>query len=292
MQRVSNYTYAEDEGSIHMYEIACGNRELAKSIVKSHSDIMFAGVVAGNNAGRIWADDMEDPASALVWSDGLECFQFMGFHTNRAFVDEFRTFFDSNILSFLKERDIQYFEYAADTDEWYPVIRNVFSDYEIKENWQYVYRSDKNTLKDEELILPDSYYLHRVDQSLFASLVAGLKITNPEFLTDYINQFWGSVSNYLELGAGYAVTNEGKIVSFAISSGLYEKTVSVGVETLLEHRRKGLAAIAVKTLLKELYDMNCNVWWDCMESNIASQKTIESAGLTIDHKYKVCWFDL
>jgi len=111
-------------------------------------------------------------------------------------------------------------------------------------------------------------------------------------LLDYINQFWGSVENYIKLGTGFLITNDDKIVSFALSTGLYENTVTVGVETLSEHRRKGLAGIVVKTLLKELYDRDCIVWWDCTESNIASRKTVESAGFKIDHKYKVCWFDL
>lgn len=275
-----------------MYEIISGDRKLGKRIVGNHSDMMFAGVVAGNNTGRIWVDDLENPISALVWSDGLECFQFMGCHTNIAFNNAFRSFFDTNILYFLKEKNLQSFEYAADTEEWYPVINNIFSDYEIKEDWQYVYRSDKNTLTEEKIVLPESYCLHKIDCSLFANLNNSLKITNQEFLIDYINQFWGSIENYLDLGTGFMITNDDKIVSFALSSGLYEKTVSVGVEIILSHRRKGLASIVVKTLLKELFAMNYNVWWDCMESNIASQKTVESAGLKIDHKYKVCWFDL
>lgn len=36
-----------------MYELTRGNSKLAKSIVKSYSDMSFAGIVAGNNAGCI-----------------------------------------------------------------------------------------------------------------------------------------------------------------------------------------------------------------------------------------------
>ena len=267
---------------ISMHELKCGNSELGQRIVGNNSDMMFAGVVAGNNIGRIWIDDLENPISALVWSDGLGCFQFMGCHTNKAFINAFRSFFDSTIISFLKEKNLQSFEYAADTEEWYPIISNLFSGYEINEDWQYVYRSDGNTPKEEKNVLPESYYLHKVDISLFAGMNNSLKISNQEFLIDYINQFWGSIDNYLSLGTGYLITNDDKIVSFALSTGLFDKTVSVGVETLSSHRRKGLACIVVKTLLNELYEMNYNVWWDCMASNIASQKTVESAGLQID----------
>lgn len=275
-----------------MYELKCGNRELGKRIVGINSDMMFAGVVAGNNAGCIWVDDLDNPISALVWSEGLGCFQFMGCHTSKAFINEFRSFFDSTILSFLKEKNLQCFEYAADTEEWYPIIKNMFSEYKINEDWQYVYRSNGNTLSDERIVPVEPYRLHKIDHSFFAGLNNCLKISNQEFLIDYINQFWGSIDNYIRLGTGYLIINDDKIVSFAVASGLYGKTVAVGVETLSDYRRKGLAGIVVKTLLKELHEMNYNAWWDCMASNIASQKTVESAGLQIDHKYRICWFDI
>lgn len=118
-----------------MYELTRGNSKLAKSIVKSYSDMSFAGIVAGNNAGCIWVDDLENPVSALVWSDGLEGFQFMGSHTNEVFINEFRYYFDTHILHFLKEKNLRTFEFAADTEEWYPIIKNVFSDYEVNEEY-------------------------------------------------------------------------------------------------------------------------------------------------------------
>lgn len=94
------------------------------------------------------------------------------------------------------------------------------------------------------------------------------------------------------MGNGYAAVNEEKIVSLVITSSLYDNTVSMSVETLEQHRRKGLAGTLAKMLLKELYYKGHSIWWDCMDSNIASQKTAESAGLILDHKYKVCWFNI
>lgn len=274
-----------------MYEAVSGNIFLAKRIVRNYSDMMFAGVVAGNNSGRIWVDDPENPGSALVWSEGLECFQFMGCSSNEIFNNELRTFINTIIIRFLKEKNLKFFGYAADSEEWYPIINCALSDKEVKEDWQRVYRSDSKALKAEEIIIPKPYYLYSIDESFFSAMKYDMKINNPEFLIKYIEQFWGSMEICHKFGSGYLAVSGDEIVSFAIASALYEKTVSIGVETLENHRKKGLASTLVKALLKELYEKDYNIWWDCMESNIASQKTAESAGLIPDHKYKVCWFD-
>ncbi|MEN6313319.1 MAG: GNAT family N-acetyltransferase [Clostridiaceae bacterium] len=274
-----------------MYEAVSGNTYLAKRIVRNYSDMMFAGVVAGNNSGRIWVDGLENPASALVWSEGLECFQFMGRSSNEIFNNGLKTFINTIIIRFLKEKNLKFFEYAADSEEWYPIINCALSDKEVKEDWQRVYRPGSKTLKDKEIIIPKPYYLYSIDERFFSAMKYDMKINNPEFLIKYIEQFWGSMEIYHKLGSGYLAVSGDEIVSFAIASALYEKTASIGVETLENHRRKGLASTLVKALLKELYEKDCNIWWDCMESNIGSQKTAESAGLIPDHKYKVCWFN-
>lgn len=275
-----------------MYEAVNRGKDLANRIIQGNSDMMFAGVVAGNNAGRVWVDNLGNPSSAIVWSDGLECFQFMDHEPDQDFAKELGTFIETTIIRFLKEKELYSFEFAADTEEWYPIVYNALSGREIKENWQYVYRSMAYCqINDKDTFLPKPYCLHQIDRSLLLSVKNENMVSNPEFLIDYIEQFWGSVENYLSSGHGYAAVDGEKIVSFGITSFLYDKTYSIGVETLEQHRRKGLAGTLVKILLKELYSKGYNIWWDCMDSNIASQKTAESAGLILDHKYKVCWFD-
>jgi GNAT superfamily N-acetyltransferase len=278
-------------GRDFMYEVINRDKGLANKIIQSYSDMMFAGVVAGNNAGRVWVDSLKNPASAIVWSDGLQCFQFMGRETNQIFNQELKAFIEDTIIGFLKDNSLDFFEFSADTEEWYPFIYNALSDREIKQNWQYVYKSEASPQASSKVIIPESYCLHQIDAKFIFSVRNKDTVSNPEFLIDYIEQFWGSVEKYLNLGYGYAAVAEGKIASFAITSFLYDTTFSIGVETLEQHRRKGLASTLVNILLKELYSKGFKIWWDCMDSNIASQKTAQSTGLVLDHKYKVCWFN-
>jgi hypothetical protein len=79
------------------------NEWLASKLVTAESDMMFAGVVVGNNPGEVWVDCETNPSSALVWSSGLECFQFMGSARNSAFNQSVEQCIKDEIIPFLKE---------------------------------------------------------------------------------------------------------------------------------------------------------------------------------------------
>lgn len=274
-----------------MYEMLKRDEPLAYNLIQPYSDMMFAGVAAGNNAGIVWADNLENPVSAIVWSEGLQCFQFVGRIDNLKYSDELKSFIDGPIISFLKDKGLDYFEFSADTEAWYPIIYSSLAEREIKESWQRVYKSRPGIQNDIEYVLPKHYTLYKIDESFISSVRNDKKVSNPEFLIDYIEQFWGSICDYLKLGFGFAAVNADQIVSFSITSFLYNETYSIGVETQEQHRRKGIAGALTKCLLNMLYEKGYKVWWDCMESNIASQKTAEGASLVLDHTYKVCWFN-
>lgn len=272
-----------------MHEIK-GNKQLANNLVQSHSDMMFAGVVAGNNAGRVWTDSLDNPVSALVWSEGLEAFQFMGSALNEEFNHNIKSLIEGIILPFLAAKNMDCFEFSFDEEAWVPLITKALSDKDIKADWQRVYKSKVGSQIDGVIELPNSYSLYRIDSGFVSSLENSKIVRNQEFLIDYIVQFWGTVDNFLSSGHGYVAVSEDEIVSFSLTSFLFDKTFSIGVETLEQHRRKGIAGKLTSILLKDLNEKGYNIWWDCMDSNIASQKTAECSGLVLDHKYKVYWF--
>ncbi len=274
-----------------MNEILKRDTSLARKLVQPNSDMMFSGVLAGNNTGRVWVDNPDTPSFALVWSDGLGCFQFMGSESNHVFSKELKVFIETTVKSFLSEKGFSCFEFSADTEELFLSINKTLANREIDESWQLVYKSGINPEANISLILPKPYSIRKIDENFILSITRDKAVSNPEFLIDYIEQFWGSVENYLQLGNGYGAVVDSELVSFGITSFLYDKTFSLGVETLEQHRRKGLASSLINILLKDLYSEGYSIWWDCMESNIPSQKTAESVGLSFSHKYKVCWFN-
>lgn len=269
------------------------NEQLGTQLLRADSDAMFAGVVTGHNPGKVWVDDLDNPSSALVWSRGLEGFCFMGCPSSQVSNMTLERFIDNEIIPFLKEKDTHYFEFSVDGQEWHSIIQNTFVSRELKDSYQYVYKSDSIAGQDqcdEQFVFPESFTAVRLDaQQLHEWDRNGAG--NADFLVQYIEQYWGTVTNFLTEGYGYAAITEGNVIaSLAISSAKFGMTQAIGVETLEDYKRLGLSSSLVKLLLRDFYEHRITAWWDCMDSNIASQKTVEKAGLVRSHRYKVYWF--
>ena len=112
--------------------------------------------------------------------------------------------------------------------------------------------------------LSKQFCVHRIDENFIRSIKNKTLVSNPEFLLDYIEDFWNSIEQLLSLGSGYAATCGDEIVSFSITSFLYKETFAIGIETLEPYRRNGLAGSLTKMLLKSLFAKGYHIWWDCM----------------------------
>jgi RimJ/RimL family protein N-acetyltransferase len=266
-----------------MIRIRERNEWLASKLLTPKSDKMFAGVVVGNNPGEVWVDDETNPSTALVWSEGLEGFNFMG---KAVFTQTLGTFIEQEIVPFLQKKGLNEFEFSCDSEEWIASIHEAFTDKKIDGNVQYVYQSDW-TIPAKEVEDIRHFKLVEIDENLLTNEDK----KNLDFMIRYITTYWDSVERFLEKGYGYVVlTEEGEAVSIAISSAVYGTTHAVGIETVEAYRKRGLSGALTTLIVNKLRDNDLPVWWDCMESNIASQKTAEKAGLVRTHPYNVYWF--
>lgn len=268
------------------------NEWLANKLVNVDSDMMFAGVVAGNNPGEVWVDNLPNPTSALVWSSGLGAFNFMGSASNPNFNLNLKELIDNEIIPFLRSKNRKDLEFSVDSESWYPAIYEFIGNRTFHESYQYVYKSNPLFDGSRCLDLSESFNPVEIDESFLSELTTG-ELKNSDFIIHYIEQYWGTLDSFLGKGYGYvALTPNKEIASIAISSFLFHSTHVIGVETLEEYQRQGMSSSLVSLLLKKLNDNRVAAWWDCMESNIASQKTAEKAGLVKSHRYKINWFDI
>jgi GNAT superfamily N-acetyltransferase len=271
-----------------MYHIKNRNGALASLLVDASSHITYAGVLAGYNPGEVWVDHLEDPSSALVWSNGLDCFQFMG-RPNEDFTHILGSFIEETLIPFLKRKGISFFEFAADHDEWYPKIYQVLANKKLDESWQYIYKSTQKEAVRFTVSIPQSFVAISINEEFISSLSSS-NLSNIDFLINYITRYWGTIDNFLNNGYGFAALSQTKIASVAMSTARYNSTHELGVETIEEYRKKGLSSSLVKMLLNAFGEKGITPYWDCSDGNIASQRTIEGAGLTRVRQYRVSWF--
>ena len=100
------------------------------------------------------------------------------------------------------------------------------------------------------------------------------------------------MTKFLEFGKGFVATQGNNICSIALTRFLYNDVHSIGTETYDPHKKKGLSTFLSMTLFNCIVSHGADIWWDCMESNIASQKTALKTGLIFDYEYEIAWFNL
>jgi len=267
-----------------------GNQYLADKIINTSSDMMYAGIVSGNNIGVIWADDISNPAFCMIWSEHLKGFHFMGSCYGHINKNDLRTFIDDTIISFLRNKNINFFEFSCDSHEWFPFICDILSNREIKEYKQYYYKlvDPKNINKD--INLPAGYDVFEMNEDFIYGRLKNIE--NREVIQFDIEETWGNVSKFIKYGTGYLAVQNNRICSFVSTRFRYKDNYSIGADTYDPHKKKGLSSFLSVSLFNNIIKNNGNIWWDCSAENIASQKTACKAGLTFSHEYEVRWFDV
>ena len=266
------------------------NQLFADKLLNNHSDMMYAGVISGNNNGTVWVDDVSNPTFCIAWSEFLEGFHFMGSGCSHMNNVDINTFVDNTATPFLRAKNKNTFEFSCDSREWIPSICEMFKQRKVDSSKQYVYKLAHTDNLHRNMANPKGYEILEINENSINEILVDME--NYEELQSDIKKAWGSVPIFLEMGKGFVAIQKKIICSFASTHFLYKNTHSIGTKTFDTYKRNGLSSFLSMTLIDRLVNNGSEIWWDCMDSNIASQKTAEKVGLTFSHEYEIFWFDL
>ena len=174
--------------------------------------------------------------------------------------------------------------------EWTPFILEIFSKYRIKNSKQYVYKLPHKDSINLKISRPLGYDVFEINNSFVNNEL--MMMENRDVIFTKIEKTWACMDKFIEYGKGFVATQNNKICGFSKTGTLYKNVYSIGVETFEPHRQKGLSSFLSMSLISNIVNQGASVWWDCMESNIASQRTAQKVGLTFDHEYEIFWFDI
>ena len=273
-----------------LFQIAERNHNLADKIVRPNSDIMYAGIVSGNNVGVVWADDVFCPVFCIIWSEHLKGFHFMGRDYKHVNKEDLKKFIDSTLIPFLRNINLRDFEFSCDSPELIPFVCDIFLDFDLKRYKQYVYKLEKVKDINNEIVAPVGYEVYNINEDFIYNKLKNIK--NPEVVQSDIDENWGSVSNFIKHGKGFIAAKDNMICSLVMTRFLYNGTHCIGTETFASHKNKGLASALAVSIFNGIVKDGGSIWWDCSADNIASQKTACKAGLVFSHEYEVFWFKL
>ena len=138
---------------------------------------------------------------------------------------------------------------------------------------------DRGRLEAMVKALPEGYVIRRIDSEIY-----DLCLKEEQF-KDCVSVF-GSKEKYLELGRGFVVMKDGKIVSAASSYSRYNKGIDIEIDTAKEERRKGLGSAAAAKLILRCLDEGLYPAWDA--ANKLSVRLAEKLGYEYSREY-ICY---
>lgn len=95
-------------------------------------------------------------------------------------------------------------------------------------------------------------------------------------------RFWRNQIEFCERGAGFSVVLNGEPVSTAFSAFVHDQMLELGIETLPELHRRGLAPIACSALIDYCLENKLEPVWACRLENIGSFKLAEKLGFEVE----------
>jgi len=245
-------------------------------------------IIEGNNPGWVFVDSLNTPRAALVWAQGVEGFYLIGDANGAAFLESLDAYTEQVLKPRLRTLGVDWFEVSG-SENWNPVIENVFGKRNLKSSQQWVYtlkpRGHKSVTQCKAV---GDCQLLRVDQHLLDNL----SVSNKEFLFSKLVQFWGSVDTFLNTGLGYMLVDGEEIASLCCSSFAAEDVHVIDIETGVSHRRKGYAETVARAFVAECVEKHLQLHWDCMAENTASSRLAEKLGFTQSYRYTLYSFRL
>ena len=263
-----------------LYELNTPDYEKVRPLYQALDyHLTIRAVIEETSPGRIYVDDLQDPKTAFMCS--VEGYHLAGNSENVAF----NTALTKLIQYISKNKDtVRDGEDAISLDvypqAWETQLPMLFPDRaplihqrrkylctQLRINW-------KEPLRFKSLLL-EGYSVHRIDNEFLKQLREHV----PKHVLEWMKANWGSRESFLQYGFGFCVVHAERMVSWCIADCISGNHCEVGIHTLPEYRRRGLATIAVAATVEYCFSHGfTTVGWHCNDDNIGSWKTAKKVG--------------
>ncbi|WP_313893201.1 GNAT family N-acetyltransferase [Psychrobacillus sp.] len=220
--------------------------------------------------GQFYLDELEK--SLLIRTDS-GIFVVAGDEMNKDFYQLLKE--NYNIRKNANER----FTLFSPSQKWDQAINELFGK-ELKQIYRYSFQFNKGTyssIKKSEI--PKEFTLVEMDEKTITKSI--------DFNESYFNEYWGSVSKFLENGFGYCLLHSETVVSECTSIFCSPQYAEIDITTQEKYRGMGLGQKVAEIFMERCIEKRINPKWDCDINNVASIKMAERLGFENPIKYSI-----
>lgn len=239
-------------------------------------------VLAGAAPGKVFVDDLEDPAIAvLMVRSRIYLAVRQGAH---GVVDELYDIRDHALPAYRHEAGIGMLSIHYTEPELDDPIAEVFG---INVTFKGMRRYYEREVAVDSLqtVSPEDFVLRPVD----ARLLSEERLANLDDLRYEMCSERPSVQDFLDRSFGVCLVKDNELVGWCLSEYNLGDRCEVGIEVVDGHRRKRLGVLLVSAFMRSASAHGVRrVGWHCWAFNDASNATAASAGFTHSLDYQSC----
>ena len=260
-----------------IYELNEASYEKARPLFRAlEYHLASAAVLDGNNPGRVFVDDLDNPRTTFMFSP--EGCYLAGNPDNDAFN---RALNNAIYTGTVFDQKVEALFFVCHPESWQAQLTVVLDPRQPIEmaRRHYVCRGVKY---DWQANIPEGFTVRRINKSLLNR--PELRI--PDHIRNWMKNNWGSAAHFLERGFGFVTIHDDEVVSWSLADCISGSACEIGIHTAEAFRRRGLAtvtaAVAVDYALSNGY---ATVGWHCPEDNLGSIGTAEKVGFEKERDY-------
>lgn len=252
---------------------------LADDRCPSHS-----GILANICKGERWMDSENNPELAVTYSYCVGGCGIFGYPLPLEAAQKFL----GEVFDALKKKEIYEFEFSCEEKELTQWVLHVFEHKEIHKEMELSYRYLKQSRLENIDTAQEQYMILPITEMLLNDLNT---YENDRLLRDRFFQSW-ELHSFAANSLGFVAVHEKSIVGVILGTGRYKDYLAIDIEVEKKFRRMGIAKNLSKCFISECQKNHIIPQWDCVESNVASQKLAQKAGFELFKKRPYYWFEI
>ncbi|MCX6648760.1 MAG: GNAT family N-acetyltransferase [Candidatus Bathyarchaeota archaeon] len=230
-------------------------------------------ILAGGTAARMFVDDAAVPRAALTWA-GHRVY-LVGDVGGAGFGEALRGYASTHG---------QFVAYCG--PEAFDGAEKLLSGYRVRERGRLYYEGDPSG-RACVVEPPEGYVVERITGELL-----GRGLGHTDWVRGEMCSERESVEEFLGKGFGFAAVHGGSFACWCMSEYNLGDRCEVGIETVAEHRRRGLAVLVAGAMFRHAAGVGVRrVGWHCWADNAGSVATAERLGLRRVAEYAVLTVD-
>lgn len=267
-----------------MKELTADQFYIVEPLLIDEGSVEVRAVIEGMNEGRVFVDQVHDPASAIVWLGNMDGIFVIGEERNPLFTTKIRECIDMVIGPAAIAAGVHEAEVLSYHPNWDLVLDDVFGD-RTSEKWeQFIYRYPANSSKSIEC--PEGFRIVPVEKALMQASPFSRSLIEEKIYT-----FWSSEEDFFENGLGVCMMKGPEVASICITGFRAGNVHAVDIETYKAFKKRGLGTIAANAFVKECLAHDGVPYWDCSADNVPSVRTAEKAGFLLQGIYRGIAFE-